>query len=352
MTTPHAFLPSPEDAVPLQDQQSIPANRQRKSSRQSTVDDFIAQMKETADKFLRDHASRADVKMVATAMRELRYALNIFAHYRHIPKITIFGSARTPAHHPSYDQAVAFSKRMVDIGYMVITGAAGGIMEAGHVGAGKQHSIGVNILLPFEQAANHVIAGDFKLVHLKYFFTRKLMLLKESHAVAVFPGGFGTHDETFEVLTLMQTGKNPLLPLVLIEEPGGDYWKHWLAFVKETLLSRGYICPADLSLFRITDSIDEAVQEFQQFYRVYHSMRYVHDQLVIRLKQRISEKTLRVMNDQFKDILASGTIEQTQALPAEASDEHIAHLPRLRFHFNKKAVGRLRQMVDYLNQHG
>ncbi len=348
-------MPTSGDHLPSSQTPAEPADGPRsrmqgKAPKQATVEDFVAQVKETADKFLRDRASRADVKMVATAVRELRYALKIFAQYRHTPKITIFGSARTSAAHPSYQQAVAFSRGMVDVGYMVITGAAGGIMEAGHVGAGQQHSIGVNILLPFEQAANHIIAGDVKLVHLKYFFTRKLMLLKESHAVAVFPGGFGTHDETFEVLTLMQTGKNPLLPVVLLEEPGGDYWKHWLAFVNETLLSRGYICSSDLSLFRITESVGEAIQEIQQFYRVYHSMRYVGEHLVIRLKHHLSDALLQHLNNQFPDILASGVIEQTQALPAEAGDEHLAHLPRLRFHFNKKAVGRLRQMVDVINQ--
>jgi uncharacterized protein (TIGR00730 family) len=314
-----------------------------------SIDYFVEQMKATADKFLRDHASRADVKLVATAQKELRYALKIFAQYRHTPKVTIFGSARTPPHHPSYQQCVAFARNMVAHGYMVITGAGPGIMEAGHVGAGVDHSLGVNILLPFEQAANHIVSGSSRLVHLKYFFTRKLMLLKESQAVAVFPGGYGTHDETFEVLTLIQTCKSPVIPVVLVEQPGGDYWRHWLAFVRETLLSHGYIAHADLSLFKITESVDDAVAEICGFFRVYHSMRYVGNDAVMRLNRELSPETLEELHQQFGDVLSSGRFEQTTALPAEAADAHLAHLPRLRFHFDKKKVGRLRQMIDFLN---
>jgi uncharacterized protein (TIGR00730 family) len=321
-----------------------------RKNKHATVEELIAQLKETGDKFLRDKASRADVKMVVTAVRELRYALKIFAQYRHVRKIVIFGSARTPREHASYNQCVEFAGRMAEAGYIVITGASTGIMEAGHVGAGLDRSLGVNILLPFEQAANYIIAGDLsKLVHLKYFFTRKLMLVKEAQAVAVFPGGFGTHDETFEVLTLMQTGKAPIVPVVFLEEPGGDYWKHWLAFVKETLLSRGYICPEDLALFTITDDVNVAVRTMLRFYNVYHSMRYVGNRLVVRLNQQLGPAALAELNDDFVDLLASGAFEQTGALQAEAGDEHIAHLPRLTFHFNKKKLGRLRQMIDFLN---
>ena len=198
-----------------------------------SVENFVEQIKRTADKFLEDKASRGDVKLVATAVKELRYSLKVFAPYRHRHKVTVFGSARTANDHPSYEQAEEFSRKMAAAEYMVITGAAHGIMEAGHDGACKGQSICVKNMLPFEQAANHIIHGDEKLVHLKYFFTRKLMLVKESQAVAVFPGGFGTHDELFEILTLMQTGKNPLIPVILIEEPNGDYWHLWLRFVTE-----------------------------------------------------------------------------------------------------------------------
>src|SRR5882762_7883636 len=239
------------------------------------IDELVQQIKDTADKLLRDKANRGDVKLLSTALRELRYAFKVFAPYRGRRKVTVFGSARTPTSDPGYKQAVEFGRRLAQEGFMVVTGAASGIMEAGHVGAGRENSIGVNILLPFEQSANSVIAGDTKLMHLKYFFTRKLLFVKESDAVVLFPGGFGTMDEGFEVLTLVQTGKSHLFPIVLVDAPGDDYWDRWLTFVKEVLDKRGLISPADLSLFRRTDSADEAVAEIVGFYRVYHSMRYV-----------------------------------------------------------------------------
>lgn len=317
-----------------------------------TLEDYVAQIKQAADKLLQDQATRGDAKLMATAVKELRYALKIFAQYKNHPKITVFGPARIPSDHPSYHQCVTFSQSMAAHGYLVVTGAAGGIMEAGHVGAGRSNSIGVNILLPFEQAANSVIAGDAKLVHLKYFFTRKLMLVKESHAVAVFPGGFGTHDETFEVLTLMQTGKATLMPVVLLEEPGGDYWKHWLAFVQDTLLSRKYISPSDLALFRITESPDVAVEEILKFYRVYHSMRYIGDHMVMRLNRELAPDLLALIATQFADLVKSGTFEQVPAHPSEQGDEHILHLPRLKFSFNRRLFGRLRQLIDFINERG
>src|SRR6516162_183672 len=197
------------------------------------IDQLIQQLKETADKLVKDGANRGDVKLVSTALKELRYAFKVFADYRGRRKVTIFGSARLKPDHPAYQQAVAFSRRVAEAGFMVITGAASGIMEAGHVGAGRENSIGVNILLPFEQSANAVIAGDLKLMHLKYFFTRKLLFVKESDAVVLFPGGFGTQDEGFEVLTLVQTGKSHIFPIVMVDEPGGDYWKKWDTYIKD-----------------------------------------------------------------------------------------------------------------------
>src|SRR3989441_2836042 len=210
------------------------------------TEQLVQQLKETADKLIRDQANRGDVKLLNTALKELRYAFKVFAPYRHRRKVTVFGSARLPADHPAYQQAVIFGRRIAEAGFMVITGAASGIMEAGHVGAGRESSIGVNILLPFEQDANAVIAGDIKLMHLKYFFTRKLLFVKESDAVALFPGGFGTQDEGFEVLTLVQTGKSHLFPIVMLDEPGGDYWRQWQHFVEEVLLKRNLISPHDL----------------------------------------------------------------------------------------------------------
>ncbi len=314
------------------------------------VEQLAQQIRETADKLLRDGATRGDIKLLSTALKELRYSFKVFTPYRHLRKVSIFGSARLPESHPAYAATVEFSRRIAEAGWMVITGAASGIMEAGHVGAGREKSIGVNILLPFEQEANPIIRGDLKLMHLKYFFTRKLLFVKESDAVALFPGGFGTQDECFEVLTLIQTGKAQMFPIVMVDEPGGNYWLHWRDYITEELLARELISPADMSLFKVTDSVDEAVAEVLHFYSIYHSMRYVHGDLVLRLQQRISEQKLGLMRDEFADIVVAGTIEQTEALPEEANDTHLASLPRLRFRFDRKNLGRLRQMIDRINQ--
>ena len=282
------------------------------------IDQLVQQIKETADKLIRDHANRGDVKLLSTALKELRYALKVFAPYRGRRKVTVFGSARLSADHPAYAQAVDFSRRMAAARFMVITGAASGIMEAGHVGAGRENSIGVNILLPFEQSANAVIAGDVKLMHLKYFFTRKLLFVKECDGIALFPGGFGTQDECYEVLTLVQTGKSHLFPIVMVDEPGGDYWGRWHQYVVEVLLARRMIAPADLALYKVTDSVDEAVAEVLGFYRVYHSMRFVRDELVLRLQKPLSEALLERIRLEFPDILVAGTFVQSGALPAES----------------------------------
>ena len=314
------------------------------------IEHLVQQLRETADKLIRDGASRGDVKLLSTALKELRYSFKVFTAYRHLRKVTVFGSARLPPTDPSFIQAVEFGRRMAEAGYMVITGAASGIMEAGHVGAGREKSIGVNILLPFEQEANSVIAGDHKLMHLKYFFTRKLLFVKESDAVALFPGGFGTQDEGFEVLTLVQTGKSHLFPIVMLDEPGGTYWKSWHRFITDVLLARRLISPADLALYKVTDSMDEAVHEVLNFYRVYHSMRYVEGDLVLRLQRRLSEVTLEQIRTGFADIVVAGTFEQTTALPAEANETAVASLPRLRFRFDRKNLGRLRMLVDCINR--
>jgi uncharacterized protein (TIGR00730 family) len=314
------------------------------------IEQLVQQLKETADKLVRDGANRGDVKLLSTALKELRYAFKVFAPLKRRRKVTVFGSARLPPEHPAYQQAIAFSRRVAEAGYMVITGAASGIMEAGHVGAGRENSIGVNILLPFEQEANSVIAGDLKLMHLKYFFTRKLLFVKESDAVALFPGGFGTQDEGFEVLTLIQTGKSHLFPIVMVDEPGGDYWVKWHAYIKDVLLGRGLISPEDLALYKITDSAEAAVAEITQFYRIYHSMRYVNGHLVLRLQRPLGEAMLEKLAVEFSDILVAGTFEQVSALPEEANDTHVADLPRLRFRFDRKSLGRLRMLIDAINR--
>jgi uncharacterized protein (TIGR00730 family) len=320
--------------------------------KQTSIEELVQQIKETADKLARDAANRGDVKLLSTALKELRYCFKVFAPFRRRRKVTVFGSARLPLDHPACLQAVEFGKRLAQAGFMVITGAAQGIMEAGHVGAGRDNSIGVNILLPFEQEANAIIAGDSKLMHLKYFFTRKLLFVKESDAIALFPGGFGTQDECFEALTLVQTGKSHIFPIVMVDEPGGDYWQHWLDFTRKVMLKRGLISPEDMALFKVTDSIDDAVHEVLGFYRVYHSMRYVKRDLVLRLQRPLHEGLVQRLRKEFADIARGGHFEQTAALPAEAPDTHLAHLPRLRFRFDRKSLGRLRMLIDTINREG
>jgi uncharacterized protein (TIGR00730 family) len=315
-------------------------------------DEYARQLKETADKLLNDHANRGDVKLLATAVRELRYCFKVFAAYRGKRKAAVFGSARTKSEHPAFAAAEEFGRRMVESGWMVITGAGGGIMEAGHRGAGRDDSFGLNILLPFEQSANPVVQGDPKLVTMRYFFTRKLMFIKESDAVVLFPGGFGTHDEAFEALTLVQTGKSHIFPIVMVDEPGGGYWKLWRRFIEDSLLARGYISPHDMNLFRVTDSVEEAAREVTGFYRVYHSMRYVRGNLVLRLRTSLSDRFLEQIKWGFGDILVGGTFEQTEALPEEANEPELAQLPRLTFRFDRHAVGRLRQLIDVINAEG
>jgi hypothetical protein len=317
------------------------------------IEVYIQQIKETADKLLRDQANRGDVKLLSTALRELRYCFKVFNMFRQRRKVTVFGSARLPLDDASCVQAVELGKRLAQANWMVITGAAAGIMEAGHVGAGQDSSIGVNILLPFEQHANPVIRDDStKLMHLKYFFTRKLLFVKESDAVVLFPGGFGTLDEGFEVLTLIQTGKSHIFPVVMIDVPGSDYWQHFLRFCNDVLLRRGLISPWDLSLFKVTTSVDEAIEEVLGFYRVYHSMRYVRGDLVLRLQKSLPQAALERIRTDFSDIVKSGTFEQTGALVTEYGDGHLAHLPRLKFRFDRHRLGRLRQLIDVINRAG
>jgi uncharacterized protein (TIGR00730 family) len=312
---------------------------------------LLLQMVDTVLKMVRDGASRGDLKMLGHALRELRYAFKVFAPYRRIRKVSIFGSARTLAGDPEYVQASAFANRMTRLGYMVITGAGSGIMESAQGGAGKERSFGVNIRLPFEQKANRVIENDPKLIHFKYFFTRKVIFLKETDAVAIFPGGFGTHDEAFESLTLVQTGKSDLLPIVFLDRSGGSYWKEWEEYLIKHLKVRGYIDPQDLSLFKVTDSLDEAARAITDFYSNYHSMRFVRDRLLLRLQRAVSGEQLEHLNAHFADLLASGSFESLDGpLPEEEDDPHTHGLFRLAFHFDRRSYGRLRQMVDYLNQ--
>jgi hypothetical protein len=312
--------------------------------------DLINEIKETADKLLRDGATRGDLKILSRALRELRYAFKVFTPYRRQRKVTVFGSARTQPDHPAYQQSVEFGRRMAEEGWMILTGAGGGIMEGAHAGAGREMSMGVNIMLPFEQDANPVIAGDPKLVHMKYFFTRKLMFVKECDAVCCLPGGFGTLDEGMEVLTLLQTGKRDLCPVVFLDAEGGDFWEPFEVLV-EHLLKRGMIAQEDLALYIITDDLEEAVDEILQFYHNYHSMRYVRDKLVLRVQRAPSPSFLQMLNEEFKDLLTDGEIVSTSALEEEQDQPKLNDLPRLVLNFNRRNLGRLRQLVDSLN-HG
>ena len=311
---------------------------------------LIAEIKETADKLERDHATLGDLKILSRSLRELRYAFKVFTPFRRVRKVSVFGSARTPSDHPEYQESVEFGRRMAADGWMVVTGAGGGIMEGAHVGAGKAMSIGVNIMLPFEQGANHIIDKDEKLVTFRYFFTRKLMFVKEVHAVVLFPGGFGTQDELFEVLTLVQTGKRDLIPIVCVDAPGGTYWASWLRFVNDQLQSRNLISPGDLSLLKIVDNVAAARHEIAQFYSVYDSMRYIRDDLILRLHHPVNDDFLARLNATFADLLVGGAIERTEVHPFEEDEEHLAAYSRLKLRFNRREPSRLRQMIDAINQ--
>ncbi|OGB94960.1 MAG: cytochrome D ubiquinol oxidase subunit II [candidate division NC10 bacterium RIFCSPLOWO2_02_FULL_66_22] len=312
--------------------------------------EFLHEMVQTVLRLIEDQADRGDVKIMNAALRELVHAFRLFTPYRGIRKVTIFGSARTTEDQPEYRQALAFAHEISRLGWMVITGAGDGIMKAGQGGAGRERSFGVNIRLPFDQPANEFIQNDSKLITFKYFFTRKLIFVKETDAIALFPGGFGTLDEAFEILTLIQTGKSNPLPVVCVDRPGGDYWRTWDTYVRNVLLARGLIAPQDLCLYRVTDRLDEAIAEVSGFYRNYHSSRYVGDRLVIRLQRAPTAEDLDRLNRQFHEILVDGAMTVSPALPEEGNEDPISDLPRLVLHFNRRDVGRLRQLIDALNQ--
>jgi uncharacterized protein (TIGR00730 family) len=312
---------------------------------------YVRELMVTAIRLLEDRTPIADVRLLNAAVRELRYAFRVFARFRGIRKVTIFGSARTAETDPAYRQAEEFARRIADEGYMLITGAGGGIMRACQAGAGRERSLGVNIRLPFEQKPNEFIADDPKLMTFKYFFTRKLLFVKEADAVVLFPGGFGTLDETYECLTLLQTGKAGPMPIVFVDAPGGTYWNAWLDYVKDQLLRQDLISEQDLSLYRVTDDVTVAVDEIRRFYSVYHSSRYVGERLVIRLTRAPGNELLERLHTDFADLAASGRFQLTHALAEEDRDDTL-QLPRLVFHFNRVNYGRLRQMIDFLNASG
>jgi len=312
---------------------------------------LIQQTLATVIRLASSEIDRQDWKILSASLADMERALELFHTYRHVRKVTVFGSARTPSTAPEYQMAVDFARCVTKLGFMVMTGGGGGIMQAGNEGAGRENSFGLNIQLPFEQEANPFIKGDRKLINFKYFFTRKLFLLKESDAIALFPGGFGTQDEAFECMTLSQTGKFGPVPVILIDRPGGCYWHDWSAYIDKNLVKEGLVSPDDPSLYTITDNLDVACSAITHFYQVYHSSRYVRETLVIRLKTDLTDADVEQLNADFSDILIKGRIEKSQALPQEAQDE-TAQLPRLVLYFNQRDLGRLYQMIATINQMG
>jgi uncharacterized protein (TIGR00730 family) len=321
-----------------------------KEDRRSHVADLVQVIKETADKLAVDGSTRGDLKILSRTLRELRYAFKVFSRYRRKRKVTVFGSARTQPDEPAYIQAVDLGRVMAEAGWLVVTGAASGIMEAGHRGAGREASMGLNIMLPFEQSANPIILGDPKLVHMKYFFTRKLMFVKECDAVVCLPGGFGTLDEAMEVITLLQTGKRDMIPVVLLDAPGGKYWPALSDFINGHLLQGKMISAEDKHLYKLTDSYEAARDEVLQFFRVYHSMRYVKNELVLRLQTPLEPALLEAFDAEFPDLLSDGHFEQRSALSVEQDESDLAHMPRLVFKFNRRNFGRLRLLIDAINR--
>jgi uncharacterized protein (TIGR00730 family) len=312
---------------------------------------FIQQALHTILRLADSEIERLDWKILSSALADMERGFQLFYDYRHVRKVTIFGSARLAPETPEYKMAKEFAHRVAQLNFMVMTGGGGGIMQAGHEGAGRENSFGLNIQLPFEQQANPYIEGDEKLIHFKYFFTRKLFLLKESDAVALFAGGFGTQDEAFECMTLSQTGKFGPVPLVLIDYPGGDYWHSWSEYIDKHLLQTGLVSPDDSSLYTITDNLDVACDAITRFYQVYHSSRYVNNRLIVRLKSDLSDDEIEQLNTNFSDILVEGKIERTQPLPQEGQDDS-SDLPRLILSFNQRDLGRLYQMIAAINKMG
>ena len=299
----------------------------------------------------RDELDILDLKMISRAVNEFRYAARVFKPYRSLRKVSIFGSARVPEGEPHYELAARFGRLMTEQGFMTITGAASGIMKAGIDGAGAENSFGVNILLPFE-SPNSVMQDDPKLVTFRFFFTRKIFFVMEADACALFPGGFGTQDEGFEVLTLLQTGKAQPMPLVLMELPGDNYWESWDRFVKDQVLARGYISPEDLSLYKIVHSAEEATARIRSYYSTYHSIRQVRDRLVIRLEKELSKDHIGQLNHSFADLVKGGEIVKAPPLPQENDEPDILSKPRISFRNSRQSAGRLNEMILAINQMG
>ncbi len=312
----------------------------------SLAGQIITELIQTSLQLLPDGHDTGQLKLLNRALKDMRYAYRVFNQYQGIRKIAIFGSARTPEDHPDYIAAREFSRSITKHGWMSITGAGDGIMKAGHEGPRREASFGLSIRLPFETTANTVIEGDPKLINFRYFFTRKLMFMSHADALATFPGGYGTQDELFETLTLVQTGKSNMVPIVLLEGAGGKYWEYWDNYVRKNLLDGGMISPEDLGLYHISPTIDDAVQHVLQFYRVYHSSRYVGDELVIRLLHPLTDEQIDILNTEFSSLVAEGCIRQHTTFAEE--HEHL-DLPRLAFKHTRRHQALVRALIDRIN---
>jgi uncharacterized protein (TIGR00730 family) len=313
-------------------------------------EDQFAGILRTVVKLAEDNASRGDLKILNRAMQELRHAFRIFAPYRGVRKVSIFGSTRVLETDPYYDLTKRVAASLAEAGFMVITGAGPGIMQAGHEGAGRENSFGVNIRLPSVQLANRFIRDDAKLMNFHFFFTRKLMFVKEADAVVIFPGGFGTHDELLESITLAQTGKSQLVPIVLMDLPDSTYWTRWLEFVRDDMMSRGYIVGREMAFFKIFTDPGAAVNEIARYYSNYHSYRFVKQVLIIRLNRAPTAALIDQLNRDFSDIVTDGEIRETEPLPEEADDPESLSYHRLVMRFNREDFARLRQMIDVINE--
>lgn len=311
---------------------------------------LIREMLLTSLKAGQEDDGGVNLKLMNTSLKEMRYTAKVFNEYREMKKVSVFGSARTMPDKTTYKTAFQLGRRLAEKGYMVITGGGAGIMQAVNEGAGPEHSFGISIRLPFEEKANPVVQGSPRSVIYKYFFNRKVAFIKESDAVVLFPGGYGTLDEAMEVLTLVQTGKRNPVPIILAEEPGGTYWLNWVRFVESTLLSYGYIAPSDIKLFERVQAVEEAVDRIDLFYRRYHSLRYIAGQLVIRLTSEIDKEKVERLKSCFPDILKpGGDIRLSGALKQEEDEPQISHLPRLVVSFNRKDFSRLKELIDAIN---
>lgn len=311
-------------------------------------EDLLREMLTTIAKVGEEKLDTGDMKLINTTLKELRYAFKIFSAYRDRRKVTIFGSARTEALTKEYKMAEEFAREITGHQFLTITGSGPGIMEAANKGAGRGNSFGVNIRLPFEQKPNRYISDDAKLINFKYFFTRKLMFIKESDATVLFPGGFGTMDEGFEVITLFQTGKCRPRPIIMLEPKGGTYWKEWFSFIKGSMLKTGYISKQDLNIFKIMHSVKEAIREINLFYKNYHSIRYINDTTIIRLNKEMPDNKINLIKNKFSDILINGP-EKTRPLEWEVKNNEYLNLPRIKMRFNMHNFGRLKELIDYIN---